>query len=169
MVPVLLLIDVQNNMLLPPTPVPDADRVAAAISRVLERARAAGAQVVHIRNNGTGDDPDVPGTSGWALVHEVRPGEHVVDKQTPDSFADTPLGSLLPESAPLVVAGMQSDFCVRATSLAALKRGHEVTLVQDAHATYDDELPAAEESARVDEELSAAGVKLVGSEEVVFA
>ncbi|WP_134669826.1 MULTISPECIES: isochorismatase family protein [unclassified Amycolatopsis] len=169
MAPALLLIDVQNNMLLPPTPIPDANRVAAAITHVLERARAADAQVVHIRNNGTGDDPDVPGTSGWELVHEVRPGEHVVDKQTPDSFADTQLGSLLPKSTPLVVAGMQSDFCVRATALAALNRGHEVTLVRDAHATYDDELSAAEESARVNEELSTAGVKLVGSEEVVFA
>ncbi|WP_020665113.1 isochorismatase family protein [Amycolatopsis benzoatilytica] len=169
MVPVLLLIDVQNNMLLPPAPVPDADRVATAISRLLQRARAAGAQVVHVRNNGSGDDPDVPGTPGWELVHEVRPDEHVVDKRTPDSFAGTSLGSLLPKSAPLVVAGMQSDFCVRATALAALERGHEVTLVQDAHATYDDELPAAEESARVDEELAKAGVKLWKSEEVVFA
>ncbi|MYW91320.1 isochorismatase family protein [Amycolatopsis rubida] len=55
--------------------------------------------MVHIRNNSIGDDPDVPGTSGWELVHEARPGEHVVDKQTPDSFAGTQLGSVLPESA----------------------------------------------------------------------
>ncbi|MEW2501423.1 isochorismatase family protein [Amycolatopsis sp. NPDC047767] len=168
MVPVLILIDVQNNMLLPPEPVPSAATVAPAIETVLSRARAAGAPVVHVRNNGTDDDPDVPGTPGWALVHDVLPGEHVVDKTTPDSFAGTPLSTLVPAGAPLVVAGMQSDFCVRATTLEALRRGHPVTLVTDAHATYDGSVPAAEASAAVAAELAAAGASLTSSEVVHF-
>ena len=169
MTPVLLLIDVQNNMLRPPEPVPAAGTVAPAIAAVLARARAAGALVVHVRNNGTDDDPDVPGSPGWALVHDVREGEHVVDKETPDSFDGTPLASLLPPSAPLVVAGMQSEFCVRATSLAALRRGHPVTLVSDAHATYDGTTPAATTSKAVEAELSAEGVVLTTSDSVDFA
>ncbi|WP_328603974.1 isochorismatase family protein [Amycolatopsis sp. NBC_00345] len=169
MTPALLLIDVQNNMLRPPEPVPDADRVAAAIAAVLARARSARAIVVHVRNNGTEDDPDVPGSPGWAFVHDVREGEHIVDKTTPDSFDGTPLASLLPPSAPLVVAGMQSEFCVRSTSLAALRRGHTVTLVSDAHATYDGSTPAATTSKAVDAELSAEGVTLTTSETVDFA
>ncbi|MFI5608914.1 isochorismatase family protein [Amycolatopsis sp. NPDC051903] len=169
MSPVLLLIDVQHNMLRPPEPVPAAEPVSAAIAAVLARARDAGAQVVHVRNNGSADDPDAPGTPGWALIHEVLPGEQVVDKTAPDSFAGTPLATVLPAGAPLVVAGLQSDFCVRATTLAALKRGHPVTLVTDAHATYDGEVPAAEESARVSAELAEAGASLEPSEVVRFA
>jgi nicotinamidase-related amidase len=69
MASVLLLVDVQKNMLLPPEPVPDADSVAVAIEEVLERARSAGAVVVHIRNNGGEGDPDAPGVPGWELVH----------------------------------------------------------------------------------------------------
>ncbi|MGW4486442.1 isochorismatase family protein [Amycolatopsis sp. NPDC004368] len=168
MVPVLLLIDVQHNMLLPPEPVPAADRVAPAIAAVLARARAAGAPVVHVRNNGTGDDPDVPGSPGWALVHDVLRGESVVDKTTPDSFAGTPLADFLPAGAPLVIAGMQSDFCVRETTLAALRRGHPVTLVTDAHATYDGSVSAVEASAAVAAELAAAGASLASSEVVLF-
>ncbi|WP_326565801.1 isochorismatase family protein [Amycolatopsis rhabdoformis] len=168
MVPVLLLIDVQHNMLLPPEPVPAAATVAPAIAAVLARARAAGASVIHVRNNGTDDDPDVPGTPGWELIHDVLPGEPVVDKSTPDSFADTPLSTLLPPGAPLVVAGLQSDFCVRATTLEALRRGHAVTLVTDAHATYDGSVPAAEASAAVAAELASAGASLAPSEVVHF-
>ncbi|WP_336214569.1 hypothetical protein [Nonomuraea sp. LPB2021202275-12-8] len=37
----LLLVDVQRNMLEPPTPVPDAEIVSAALATLLDRARAA--------------------------------------------------------------------------------------------------------------------------------
>ncbi|GAA3442630.1 isochorismatase family protein [Planomonospora venezuelensis] len=157
---VLLLIDVQRNMLLPPRPVPAAEAVSAAITALLERARAAGMPVIFVRNNGGEDDPDATGTPGWELVHEVRPGEFVVDKHTPDAFAGTGLAWLLPPTASVVVAGMQSEWCVRETSLAALGHGHAVILARGAHATYDDGGPAADISRKVEEELAAAGVRV---------
>jgi nicotinamidase-related amidase len=168
MSPVLLMIDVQRNMLQPPLPVPAAGPVDTAIRDLLGRARDAGAQVVHVRNNGSDDDPDAPGSEGWELVHEVRDGEPVVDKWVPDSFDGTGLDKLLPPHAPLIVVGMQSEFCVQSTCLAARDRGHEVTLVHDAHATYDDDAPAAEISRRVEDDLRAAGVMVIGSEDVRF-
>jgi nicotinamidase-related amidase len=168
MSPVLLMIDVQRNMLQPPLPVPAAQQVGAVIRDVLDQARAAGAQVVHVRNNGPDDAPDAPGSEGWELVHEVRDGEHVVDKWVPDSFADTGLDKLLPAAAPVIVVGMQSEFCVQATCLAALAHGHQVTLVRDAHATYDDEVPAADAVRQVEDELRAAGVMVIGSEDLLF-
>ncbi|GAA5182725.1 nicotinamidase [Rugosimonospora acidiphila] len=162
------MIDVQRDMLEPPLPVPSARQVGAAIRDVLDRARQAGAQVVHVRNNGGADDPDAPDSLGWELVHEVRDGEHLIDKSVPDSFDGTGLDKILPDGAPLILVGMQSDYCVRATALAALSRGHQVTLVRDAHATYDDEVPAAQASRRVEDELRAAGAMVIGSEDVRF-
>src|SRR5574341_618770 len=159
--PVLLLIDVQKNMLLPPEPVPGADAVSAAIDDVLAGARSAGALIIHVRNNGSDGDPDATGTPGWELVHDVRDGEHVGDKDEPDAFAGTGLAALIPESASVVVAGMQSEYCVRATSLAALGRGHPVTLVRGAHATYDGQVRSLTISERVEGELDAAGVSIV--------
>jgi nicotinamidase-related amidase len=166
---VLLLVDVQRNMLLPPTPVPSAGVVSHAIDDLLRRAREAGALVIHIRNCGTDGDPDVPGTPGWELVHEVLPGEHVIDKRAPDAFAGTDLGAVIPQGAAVVVAGMQSEFCVGATALAALHRGHPVTLVRGAHATYDGELPAAVISRQVEEGLRDAGVSVLERRAVTFA
>jgi nicotinamidase-related amidase len=105
---------------------PEVRHVGTAIKDLLGRARSAGATVIHIRNNGGDSDPDAPGTPGWELVHEVVPGEHTVDKNECDAFAGTGLSGLVPEAATVVVAGMQSEFCIRETSLSALRRGHAV-------------------------------------------
>jgi nicotinamidase-related amidase len=166
---VLLVIDAQRNMLLPPEPVRDADRIGEAIIDLLARARAAGVPVVHVRNNGGPDDPDAPGTPGWELVHEVLAGEHLVDKFETDAFAGTDLEKLLPAGAPVVVAGMQSEYCVRDTSLAAVRRGHPVTLVRDAHGTYAGHDPADVIAGRVEDELRAAGAAVLTRDEVTFA
>jgi nicotinamidase-related amidase len=164
----LLLIDVQKNMLLPPEPVPDAAAVGPAIRGVLDRARERGAIVVHIRNTGGSGDPDEPGTPGWELVHEVRGGESVVDKDHQDAFQETGLADVIPANAPLVLVGMQSEYCVRATALAALGRKHPVTLVHGAHSTYPGDEPADVTSRQVEEELTGAGVKIVDPEDVEF-
>ena len=170
MTSVLLLVDVQKNMLAPPepVPVPDADAVGTAIKDLLGRARSAGATVIHIRNNGGDGDPDAPGTPGWELVHEVVPGEHTVDKNECDAFAGTGLSGLVPEAATVVVAGMQSEFCIRETSLSALRRGHAVVLVRGAHATYDGKVPAGETSQAVESELHAAGVSVLDPGDSLF-
>jgi nicotinamidase-related amidase len=98
----------------------------------------------------------------------VRDGEHIVDKDKPDAFAGTGLAELVPASAAVVVAGMQSEYCIRETSLSALRRGHRVTLVHGAHATYDGAVPARVISRRVEEELGGAGVSVVDRQEVSF-
>lgn len=157
----LLLIDVQNNMLTGAEPVPNAPAVSQAIAETLAKARAAGASIVHIRNNGSDSDPDAPGTPGWNLVHDVRPGEHIVDKHECDAFVGTPLADVLPADTDLVVVGMQSDYCVRETSLVALQRGHKLSLVRGAHATYDDGKPAGEISRDIESELASAGATII--------
>ncbi|GLU45809.1 isochorismatase family protein [Nocardiopsis ansamitocini] len=169
MTTVLLLIDVQRNMLQPPEPVPAAAEVAPVLADLLERARFAGAPVVHVRNNGGPDDPDETGTFGWELVCRPRTGELVVDKTEPDAFSGTPLAGLLPVGASVVIAGMQSEFCVRATARAAMRRGHPVTLVRGAHATYDDAAPAHGISQDVEKELVHEGAALADLDEVRFA
>ncbi|HEX5120640.1 MAG TPA: isochorismatase family protein [Pseudonocardiaceae bacterium] len=168
MTSVLLVVDAQQNMLRPPEPVPDAATVGVAIERTMAAARSAGARVVHIRNTGDAGDPDEPGTRGWELVYDVRPGEPVVDKPESDSFARTDLADHVPAGAPVVVVGMQSEYCVRSTALAALGRAHPVTLVRGAHATYADGEPAADISARVETELEKAGVRIVAAPELAF-
>jgi nicotinamidase-related amidase len=165
-IPTLLLVDVQKNMLDAPAPVPHAGPVGSAIETCLARARQAGWTVAHIRNNGGDGDPDAPDTPGWELVHPVHDREHVVDKHECDAFSGTALGELIPPATTVTLVGMQSEYCVRETALAALNRGHTVRLVRGAHATYDGDRPAAEISARIERELAEAGVELIEPRQV---
>jgi nicotinamidase-related amidase len=158
----LLLIDLQRNMLEPPEPVPGADRLIALVNGLLERARAAGAPVVHVRNNGAEEELDFPGTPGWELYHTPVEGEAIVDKFGMDAFVDTDLQELIPEGGEIVVAGLASDYCVRATALSALGRGYEVRLVRGAHGAYEADGKSGETIKKeIEHELRAAGVLIV--------
>ena len=166
----LLLIDLQRNMLEPPDQVPGAARLTEVADALLERARAAGASVVHVRHNGDEDDPDFPGTPGWELYHVPVEGEAIIDKFELDAFAGTALAELIPAGSTVVVAGLASDQCVRATVLEALRQGYDVRLMRGAHGAYDADGKSGETIEKeIEEELRAAGAKLVELRSPVFS
>ena len=105
----LLLIDLQRNMLEPPEPVPVARDLIVLVHGLLERARAVGAGVVHVRNNGAEGEPDFPGTPGWELFHVPIEGEAIVDKFAADAFEETALAELIPAGSTILLAGLASD------------------------------------------------------------
>ncbi|HEY1616395.1 MAG TPA: isochorismatase family protein [Streptosporangiaceae bacterium] len=100
--------------------------------------RQAGSLVVHLQNDGTTGSPDEPGTPGWVLRLDPAAGEPVLRKRDDDGFEDTELDALLADRRVrrLVIAGLLSEMCVSATARAALRRGYQVVLPHDAHATY---------------------------------
>ena len=166
-----MLIDVQRNMLEPPTPVPSAASTRGALQDLLTRARQADALVIHVQNDGPPGEPDEPGTDGWELVFPVSPGELVVRKDQSDTFAANP--ALAKDLADMgitevVIAGMQSNYCVAESSRGALKRGLRAILASGAHATYDENEPASVISARIERELAAEGVTVIPFGEVSF-
>ena len=132
----LVVIDVQNDVMVAAH---DRDPVIARIVGLVDRARAAGVPVVWVQHS---DDGLKRGSEGWQYIPELaerRDGEAVVHKRYRDSFEDTDLEQRLAERGigHLVVAGAQTDFCVRSTIHGALTRGYDVTLVGDAHTTED--------------------------------
>jgi nicotinamidase-related amidase len=139
---VLLVVDVQANMLAdPPRGVHSAAMIHRNISHILEVARSVipPPLVIHVRNTGDKGDPDEPNTPGWQPVFPPLAHEPIIDKLECNSFAGTKLGELIEPDAEIVVVGMQSDFCIRETCIAAVGRGNKVMLVREAHATYDGE------------------------------
>ena len=168
----LLLIDLQKNMLDPGNPVAGSEGLIGRLRGVLDRAREARVPVFLIRNCGGDGDPDVKGTPGWELDSRFAPasGEPVLDKTTCDSFASTDLDTQLRERqvGRVVIAGLQSDWCVRETTQGALSRGYGVTLVADGHSTYDGKTrTAAEASLAVNDEFRDQ-VELVSARDVRF-
>ena len=119
---VLLILDVQHNMLAPPPAgIPAGASVGPNIATILAHARAAvpPPRIVHVRNAGDAGEPDEPGTRGFELVNAPLPGEYVVDKRKNNAFVGTDLGKIIPPTAEIIMVGMQSDFCIRATCSAA--------------------------------------------------
>jgi nicotinamidase-related amidase len=167
----LMLIDVQRNMLEPPTPVPAAASVREALQDLLLRARGAGALVIHVQNDGPPGEPDEPGTDGWQLVFPASAGELIVRKDQPDTFAAHPALAkdlAAKEITEVVIAGMQSNYCVAESSRGALKHGLQAILASGAHATYDENEPASAISAQIERELATEGISVLSFRNVSF-
>ncbi|WP_406290220.1 cysteine hydrolase family protein [Streptomyces sp. NBC_00209] len=146
---VLILIDVQNTYRTGVMALEGAEEAVAACARLLDRARAAGAPVVHvIHDGGEGSPYDIREHIG-ALSDEVVPreGEAVVVKQFPNSFHRTELEKTLTAlgAAPgsgkdLVLAGFMAHMCVTHTAQGAFNLGYRPAVVAEATATRS--LPA---------------------------
>jgi nicotinamidase-related amidase len=131
----LLVIDVQNGVV---GEAYDRDNVVANIGALVEKARAAGVDVVWVQHH----SDDLPRDSErWRYVPELvrRDSEPLVQKAYADSFEETDLEAVLAARGigSLVVAGAQTDDCIRSTLHGAIVRGYDATLVGDAHTTDD--------------------------------
>jgi nicotinamidase-related amidase len=160
----LLIIDTQVNMFdgaTTPTGVPvhDADALLGRLETLAARARAAGAPVVYVQHCGGPGEPDEPGAPAWAIHPRVapQPGDLVVQKRTPDGFEATELQRVLADLAVdhLILCGMQSELCIDATARHAAELGYGVTVVADAHSTFDGEQPAPALIDQVNQKLGA--------------
>jgi nicotinamidase-related amidase len=132
----LLVVDVQNGVV---GGAHERDAVVANVGTLVDRAREADVPVVWVQHND--DDGLQRGSDPWRIVPELErdEAEPLVEKQYGDSFEDTNLESVLSDLGVgrLVVAGAQTDECIRCTLHGALVRGYDATLVSDAHTTED--------------------------------
>ena len=131
----LLVVDVQNRV------VANAfrrDAVVANIGRLVDEARRQGTPVVWVQHHA---EHLARGSDDWRIVPELTPAaaEPLVEKTWGDAFEDTVLETILSDlgAGRLVLAGAQTDACIRSTLHGALVRGYDVTLVSDAHTTDD--------------------------------
>jgi len=131
----LLVIDVQNGVV---AQAHERDAVVANIATLVGKARQEKVPVVWVQHS---SDELSKGSDNWKYVPELPrdDAEPLVEKRYGDSFEDTNLESVLAGLAVgrLVVAGAQTDGCIRATLHGAFTRGYDAILVSDAHTTED--------------------------------
>jgi nicotinamidase-related amidase len=131
----LLVLDVQNGST---EGAHERDAVVANVGSLVEKARRERVPVVWVQHS---DEQLARGSDEWRIVPELTPGdaEPLVEKHYADSFEDTTLETVLSGLGVgrLVVAGAQTDECVRSTLHGAIVRGYDATLVSDAHTTED--------------------------------
>jgi nicotinamidase-related amidase len=131
--PVLMVVDVQAGVM---AECWDAPRVIGNVARAVERARAQSVPVIWVQH----ESEELPRDSAaWQLVPELVPraGETRIDKRYGSSFEQTALEDELARlgATHIVLAGAQTNWCIRATAYGALDRGYDLTLVKDAHTT----------------------------------
>jgi nicotinamidase-related amidase len=131
----LLVIDVQNGVV---GGAHNRDAVVANVGALVEKARAAGTDVVWVQHN---SDELVDGSDAWQIVPELArdDAEPLVQKRYADAFEETELEAVLAQRGigRVFLSGAQTDECIRSTLHGAVVRGYDATLVGDAHTTED--------------------------------
>ncbi|SEM03904.1 isochorismatase family protein [Streptacidiphilus jiangxiensis] len=147
-----ILIDYQNTYTEGVMELDGWKEALEAGAELLARARAAGAAVIHVVNDGGPGTPyDIRAEIG--RIHPtVAPaeGEPTVVKTAPNAFLETELAELVDAAARdhVIVAGFMTHLCVAFTAQGAFLRGDRVTVVADACATRALDTPVGAVSAR---------------------
>lgn len=157
----LLVIDVQLGLFQKSTPVYRAEQLIDNINTLVEKAHNDGVPVVYIQHS----DPRylVFNSPGWQLHPQLHPqvGDAIVHKLHGNAFEGTNLAELLNKMGVgrLVVTGLVTHGCVKATCLGGRELGYPVTLVSDAHSNYSQDAAAIIEKWHA--KLSEEGVLLI--------
>lgn len=150
----LILVDVQNDYLDRADLNPPRGLLLGNIERLLDLCRARGIRVAHVHTLISPDGHDcmphqrdrnalqcIAGTAGAAAPAQASPlhDEPVFAKTVFDPFSNPALGEWLHTVGVrgVLVAGVHTHACVRETALGAYQRGFEVSVVDDAIASYD--------------------------------
>ncbi len=178
----LVIVDVQNDFCPGGAlAVPEGDRVVPVLNRCIERFDTHGAAILasrdwhppvtrHFKANGGAWPPHcVQGTSGAAFHPDLRlPARAIVVSKGMEPEEDAyscfqaedpngmPFAATLGEvgAQRLIVGGLATDYCVKATVLDALKEGFQVVVLEDAIRAVDVE---PSDGARAIEAMKAAG------------
>ena len=182
MKPALLIVDMQNDFVLPgaPAAVKGAAATIPRIKAVLDRFRRSGWPVFHVVREYRADGSDIeisrrdaflagpgyviPGTTGAEIVRALSPesGEYRIVKPRFSAFFGTELELILRRLAVdrLVLCGTQYPNCIRATAYDGLSHGYPVLVITDATSASDDQV--AEANIR---DLRNVGIRCVSFEE----
>jgi nicotinamidase-related amidase len=139
---VLLIIDAQREYVDGKLRLSGIDVSLKEASTLLQRARKAGIPIIHVVHKAKPGsslfDPNGPYVE-IATPVAAKPGETIVTKTLPNSFAGTNLDEVLTKTGRknLIVIGYMTHMCVSSTVRVALDRGYRSTVVAKATATRD--------------------------------
>ncbi|MDQ6984228.1 MAG: cysteine hydrolase family protein, partial [Ghiorsea sp.] len=120
---------------------PESSAAAKNAASLLNLFREKGLPIVHIQHETTKTEMGfmLPGSFGQEIHPSVEPqqSEFCLTKHFPNAFWKTELEKHLNELGitQLIIAGMMTHLCVSTTVRAAMERGFQTTVIQDACAT----------------------------------
>jgi nicotinamidase-related amidase len=164
----LLVIDVQQGLFERPTPIYKAKEVVVNINTLIHCARETNVPVIFIQHSN--NKILVKGSDEWQLHPEIQPleGETLIHKLHGNAFEKTSLKEVMNSESveEVVVTGLVTQGCVRATTLGALKLGYKVILMSDGHSNYNKDAKAI--IAKWNKTLGMKGVVVRAAREITF-
>ena len=165
----LLVIDVQQELFEKTTPIYQAPHLLEKLNQLIDQAHQAQVPVFFIQHSS--EKILIQDSAGWQVHPQLKIStvDRIVQKHHGNAFEQTPLQTELEALGiqRLVITGLVTHGCVKATSLGALELGYQVLLVADGHSNYHKNAP--EVIAEWNEKLKLAGAKLVKAAEINFA
>ncbi|EEP7573779.1 cysteine hydrolase [Listeria monocytogenes] len=142
---ILLVVDTQK--LIMTNKLYNFDSLVSNIEQLITTARKNKIEIVYIRHD---DGPDTELTEGFDIYGEFQPTTHerIFDKTVNSAFKGTGLLEYLKEKGTkkIVVAGLQTDFCIDATVKCGFEHGFQMLVPARAHSTEDNHFMSGENS-----------------------
>lgn len=144
---VLLIIDTQAAIVTPA--LYDYHCFVDSVQRLISTARCHGTEVVFVRHD-DGYPPLMPGHSGFEIDQRFQPAEdeQIFDKQVNSALRNTGLLEYLraKNESTVIIAGLQTDYCIDATIKAGFEHGLHVIVPAHANSTFNNPFMTAETS-----------------------
>ena len=136
---VLLIIDTQklimNNQLY------HFDLFRQSVAKLISSARESGVEVIYVRHDDGEGEELTKGNDGYEIADEFAPlsEEKIFDKTVNSAFKESGLLEYLQEKGTesVIIAGLQTDYCIDASVKCAFEHGLEVIIPADSNTTVD--------------------------------
>ena len=164
----LLVIDVQKGLFEKSIPIYDADKLLENINHLIDSAHQSGVPVFFIQHSNNTALPE--GSDAWRIHPQLQPAacDYIIHKRHPNAFEGTTLGKELGsrQIKSLVITGLVTHGCVKATCIGAHELGYKVILVKDGHSNFHRK--AREVIDEWNQKLSQGFVELKATHEIVL-
>ncbi|MFV1948972.1 MAG: cysteine hydrolase family protein [Anaerolineales bacterium] len=165
----LLVIDVQRALFTRPTPVHEPYKLIEKINALVARAHLYGVQVIYTQH--VNQSFLKKGTSGWDFHPNLShlDSDLTIQKTQGNALLETALQSILEARniKNLIITGLVTQGCIRATSLGGLEMDFRVVLVKGGHSNYNKDAPQIIEQR--EKELEESGVVVISPERIDFS
>ncbi|MFS0749057.1 cysteine hydrolase family protein [Oceanobacillus sp. 1P07AA] len=142
----LVIIDVQNAMF--DEGVYNGEQLVKELQMLIANARESSVPIFYVQHNEATGQALENGTVGWEIRQEIAPKSQdiVIQKTTPDAFYRTNFQDELVkyEVNHLFLTGIQTEVCVDTTMRSAFSQGYKVSLISNAHSTFDNDTLTAD-------------------------
>ncbi len=161
----LIVVDVQKGLFEQKTPVYNEETLIQNINKVIKYTRKKQIPIIFIQHANKGILKYQ--SDEWQLHPSIQPlkEEIIIHKQHGSAFKETHLNEILKKQKvqKLIILGLTTHGCVKATCHDALKFGYETILIEDAHSSFSEK---AEELIKTwNHKLSEKGITLYKTEE----